>query len=79
MQSPEVVEAGRVLRTYKMALDCVSRMAPPTPKLEENAEELAIDLNGLMTKSREELLREVEKKRQELWDAQKSCEPDRVQ
>ena len=78
MRSPELVEAGREVRTYKMALDCVSRMAPPTPKLEENADQLAIDLGELMAKSREELLRDVERKRQELWEAQKTCEPDMV-
>ena len=52
---------------------------PPNPKLEENADQLAIDLSELMAKLREELMRDVERKRQELWESQKTCKPDRIQ
>ena len=78
MRNPELTKAGRTLRAYKMALDCVARMAPATDTLIKRAQELELDLEGMMSKSETELVREVAKLRQELWGKQKTCEPDRV-
>ena len=79
MQNPVLTRAGRTLRAYKMALDCVTRMAPPTPTLTQRADELGLDLDNMMSMERTDLLKEARERRAKLWEAKKLCEPDRLE
>ena len=77
MRSPELVECGRMLILCKMILDSKARNAPITPAARTRAEKLEVNIDTYDSMTYNEMRKEVNNKRNELWKAQKECEEDR--
>ena len=68
MRNDELVNCGRQVILYEMALDCKGRGAPPTSALVRKILVLEVPLAQLMAMARIDIRRETRKRRVELWD-----------
>ena len=63
IRSPALVEAGRIVLTFRMILDCIRRQAPPTERLKKRTDAAEMDLDKEMAKDPEELSKAIREKR----------------
>ena len=69
---------GRLLIPFKMILDCKQRSAQFTPALIKRSQDLNVNLEDYRSNSVNTARQEVYKRRNDLWEAQKTCETDRL-
>ena len=72
-RNPELVRCGQLMTLFKMILDCARRSAPPTPRMTIIAERVDIDLSTYIKQPINDLLKELRKRRSEMWEEQKNC------
>ena len=77
-RSTTLTLAGNQVLLMRYAYDCKRRGAPPTKKLVRLGERLKIDVQTLLEGSELGLRRKLREARQVLWEAQKSCESNRL-
>ena len=74
MSSSELVMKGRWFLLTKQLLECRYRFAPIPPGIAKRAEDTGLDLSPIHKMTTKELRKEVHRRYQELWDAQKNGE-----
>ena len=79
MRNDELVNCGRRVILYKMALDCKWRGAFPTSARVRRTLALEVPLAQLMAMTWIDIRREARKQRVELWDTQKRCKAGRIE